>query len=134
MATKSEAEKVLHQLAITSFAVPGDSSWGLGGMYPPPKSAAEGEAFKAYFKQCREEVGLRMVHLMYLPDGSKNKWWQCFAKRKVHPRPAQPARQPSTDATLTSASLPLSPFLFVSSRPQCLASAAEHEKFMGKAL
>lgn len=82
IATKSEAEKVLHQTALKTFSIPGESGWKLGGMFPPPKSTAEGEGFKAYMKQCREEIGLRIVNLLYLPDGSKNKWWQCFAKRK----------------------------------------------------
>lgn len=54
--TRPEAEKNLRQVAIKAFSIPGESGWGLGGMYPPPKSPAEGEAFKAYFKQCREEV------------------------------------------------------------------------------
>lgn len=77
---------MLHQMAIKPFSIPGDSSWGLGGMYPPPKSGEEGEGFKAYFKQCREEIGIRMLDVLYLPDGSKNKWWQSFSKRKVRPR------------------------------------------------
>lgn len=80
--TKSEAEKVLHLMAIKAFAIPGEASWKLGGMYPPPKSAAEAEGFRAYFKQCREEAGLRVLDVLYLADGSKNKWWQSFSKRK----------------------------------------------------
>jgi hypothetical protein len=54
--TKAEAEKSIRPFATKAFSVPGDAGWGLGGMYPPPKNAAEAEGFKAYFKQCREEV------------------------------------------------------------------------------
>jgi hypothetical protein len=25
---------------------------------------------------------LRLLGVLYLPDGSKNKWWQAFSKRK----------------------------------------------------
>jgi actin related protein 2/3 complex subunit 3 len=82
VATKGNAEKVVHQIAIKAFAIPGETSWKLGGMYPPPKSAAEAEGFRAYIKQCREEIGLRVLEVLYLPDGSKNKWWQSFSKRK----------------------------------------------------
>ena len=63
-ATKAEAEKILQSLSSKSFSVPGESGWVLGGMYPPPKSAAEGENFKAYFKQCREEVVLPQYSLL----------------------------------------------------------------------
>jgi len=80
--TLSEGEKAVQQLAIRQFAIPGDTNWALGSMYPAPKSAAEGEGCKAYFKQCREELGRRIVQVLYLPDGSKNKWWQAFSKRK----------------------------------------------------
>mmetsp|Transcript_9379 Transcript_9379/g.22249 ORF Transcript_9379/g.22249 Transcript_9379/m.22249 type:complete len:177 (+) Transcript_9379:94-624(+) len=82
VSSKTEAAKSLHQLAIKPFAIPGDSAWCLGGMCSPPKSMAEGEGLKAYLKQCREEVGLRVVELLYYADGSKNKWWQSFSKRK----------------------------------------------------
>lgn len=56
METKSEGEKILRVVATKSITLPGEAGWGLGGMYPPPKSASEGEGFKAYFKQSREEV------------------------------------------------------------------------------
>ena len=103
-------EKALQQLAIKQFAIPGDTNWALGSMYPAPRSAAEGEGCKAYFKQCREEVlplpgwnkhrhanlwvsprfralrpaqlGRRLVQVLFLPEGGKNKWWLAFSKRK----------------------------------------------------
>jgi actin related protein 2/3 complex subunit 3 len=33
-------------------------------------------------KQLREEVTLRMLDRLYNDDGSPNKWWMAFAKRK----------------------------------------------------
>jgi actin related protein 2/3 complex subunit 3 len=66
--TKAEAEKSLQSIASKSISVPGESGWVLGGMYPPPKNAAEGESFKAYFKQCREEAS----HVPYLSVPSLN--------------------------------------------------------------
>ena len=41
---------------------------------PRPVVVPSGEGLKAYLKQCREEVGLRVVELLYYADGSKNKW------------------------------------------------------------
>lgn len=33
--------------------------------------------FKAYFKQAREEVAVRLVNNhLFDADGTKNKWWQ----------------------------------------------------------
>jgi actin related protein 2/3 complex, subunit 3 len=45
---------------------------------PPPPRA---DTFKAYFKQAREELGLRLVERVFA-DGAKSKWWQFFSKRK----------------------------------------------------
>jgi len=81
--TKTEGEKKLRATAEKSFAIPGDSKWGLGGMYPPPKTPKEGDTLRAYFKQARDEVAIRVLDLLYLHDGSKNKWWASFSKRKV---------------------------------------------------
>lgn len=40
------------------------------------------ERFKAYFKQAREEVTIRLAERLFNADGTKNKWWQAFSKRK----------------------------------------------------
>ncbi len=36
------------------------------------------DAFKAYFKQARDELGVRLANRLFDEDGSKNKWWQVF--------------------------------------------------------
>ena len=40
------------------------------------------DELRALFKQMREEISLRMIDRIYLEDGTKNKWWMLFAKRK----------------------------------------------------
>jgi hypothetical protein len=80
---KADAEKLLKQMGTKAVTAPGEAGWNLGGMYSPPKGVAESDSFKGYFKQCREETGLRMLEILYNKDGSKNKWWQSFSKRKV---------------------------------------------------
>ena len=41
------------------------------------------DAFKAYFKQAREELAIRLVQKLFdTPDGTKSKWWQAYSKRK----------------------------------------------------
>ena len=44
-------------------------------------SKAEGDAFKAYMKQAREELAVRLVERVFV-DGTKSKWWQAFSKRR----------------------------------------------------
>ena len=34
------------------------------------------DSFKAYFKQAREELAVRICERLFDADGSKNKWWQ----------------------------------------------------------
>mmetsp|Transcript_21761 Transcript_21761/g.65221 ORF Transcript_21761/g.65221 Transcript_21761/m.65221 type:complete len:174 (+) Transcript_21761:185-706(+) len=80
--TKPEAEKALHALIIKQFPVPGGPGWSLGGMFPAPADIQEGEAWRLYMKQAREEVSLRTLAVLYNADGSKNKWWGSFSKRK----------------------------------------------------
>jgi hypothetical protein len=69
-------------LAIGSFLIPGDGGFALGTYYPAPESRAEGDNFKAYFKQAREELTIRLCDRVFNPDGSKSKLWQQFSKRK----------------------------------------------------
>ena len=82
VADKKEAKTVLYQHAIKSFVCPGDTGWGLGGMFPSATNREESDAFKAYFKQARTELSERVLETFYAADGSQNKWWMCFSKRK----------------------------------------------------
>jgi hypothetical protein len=34
------------------------------------------DLFKAYFKQAREELCVRLCDRLFDADGTKNKWWQ----------------------------------------------------------
>ena len=80
--TRPEAEKAVHALVIKQFPVPGGPGWALGGMFPTPGDIQEGESWRLYMKQAREEISLRMLGVLYYEDGSKNKWWASFSKRK----------------------------------------------------
>lgn len=93
------ALRELHALATKQFACPGDAGWPLGTLFPQAASKAEGgsflnlrnvlllskpmcwfaDLFKAYFKQARDELGVRLVGLLF-EDGTKSKWWQVSAK------------------------------------------------------
>jgi actin related protein 2/3 complex, subunit 3 len=40
------------------------------------------ELFRNYLKQIREETSGRLLSVAYRPNGTPNKWWLAFAKRK----------------------------------------------------
>uniref|UniRef100_A0A7R9YBM6 Actin-related protein 2/3 complex subunit 3 n=1 Tax=Pinguiococcus pyrenoidosus TaxID=172671 RepID=A0A7R9YBM6_9STRA len=77
-----EAQRKVLEVGARPFAVPGDPEWVLGTMFPAPSSRTESDAFKAYFKQAREETAERLLAKLYKEDGTKNKWWAMFGKRK----------------------------------------------------
>ena len=64
--TKDEAKKQMTAISMsTSFAIPGDKQFVLPGFFQQPASRQEGEAFRAYFRQAREETAIRLVELAY---------------------------------------------------------------------
>ncbi len=63
------------------FSIPGEGGFPLNGMFPAAANKAEGDAFKAYMKQAREELAVRLVERVF-QDGTKSKWWQAFSKRR----------------------------------------------------
>ena len=77
-----QAEKALFSLCTKQFAIPGGPGWTLGGLFPAPSDIQDGEVWRLYMKQAREEISFRFLDLLFYPDGSKNKWWNSFAKQK----------------------------------------------------
>jgi len=80
--TKAEADKALFQLGNKDFSIPGDVGFVLGAFVHEPESKAEADQFKQYFKEARQEVCQRVTAKLYLEDGTQNKHWFCFEKRK----------------------------------------------------
>lgn len=90
---KEEAKKQLYGLAIENFKIPGDGGWALGGFTKDPKDRTEAgtymrlqldnaDLFRQYITQVRQETGLRLIDLVINDDGSQNKYWFSFTKRK----------------------------------------------------
>jgi len=81
--TKNEGIKKLTELTMkANFSVPGESNFVLNGFFSNPENRKEQETFRQYFRQLREECGNRVVEFAYNEDGSQNKWWMQFSKRK----------------------------------------------------
>ena len=81
-ATRQAGEKAVKSLVLKQFPIPGSPGWPLGGLFPPPKDIQEGEAWRLYMKQARDELASRTLDVLYKDDGAKDKWWGSFAKRK----------------------------------------------------
>lgn len=64
------------------FAIPGESAFPVGALFSPPATKTEGDQWRAYFKQAREELAIRLCDRLFDADGSKNKWWQACSKKK----------------------------------------------------
>jgi len=80
---KAEAVKNITSISMSgNFPIPGDKGFPLPGFFKNPESRTEADAFRAYYRQLREETTNRLLEIVYLPDGTPNKWWFSFAKRK----------------------------------------------------
>eukprot|EP01032_Pedospumella_encystans_P021442 gene21442-24322_t len=79
---KGTAIRELRALSTKPFAVPGEAGFPLGGLFPAPANKTESDLFRTYFKQAREELAVRLCERVFDADGSKNKWWQAFSKKK----------------------------------------------------
>jgi len=80
---KNSADKLLYQLAIENFALPGDRNFALGGIVTNPANRAETDTIRQYLTQLRQELGIRLVQRVFAQgDAQPDKWWMCFQKRK----------------------------------------------------
>lgn len=81
--TKSEATSKITSVSMsTSFSIPGESSFPLGGFFKAPSARSDGDTFRTYLRQAREELCNRLLDIAYTSTGEQNKWWIQFSKRK----------------------------------------------------
>ena len=80
--SKAEGSKLMIELARETFPLPGEPGWPLGGHFPTPKSRQETDQARNYLKHVREELGTRLVEYVYNADGTPNKYWMAFSKKK----------------------------------------------------
>lgn len=77
-----EADKALQTLAFETFALPGQAGFPFNSFFDAAESQGDREELRGYMKQLREETGQRMVKVGFTPEGTPNKFWTAFAKRK----------------------------------------------------
>ena len=81
-AGKAEGARELQTLASGGHVSPGEPSWPLTQVIPAAKSSSELESVKGYLRQLRECVVGRLVDRIYNEDGTQNKHWMQYSKRK----------------------------------------------------
>ncbi|KAJ9462220.1 Actin-related protein 2/3 complex subunit 3 [Diplonema papillatum] len=80
-----EAKRSLLEHKQRSFQHPGDKGFPLTGFLHKPKDSEEADEWKAYMKQCRDELQSRVLDLIYqhpTPEKHPDKYWSMFCKRK----------------------------------------------------
>ncbi|CAO2841156.1 unnamed protein product [Amaranthus hypochondriacus] len=80
--TLAEGTKAIINLGLEEVPVPGESGFPFPGLFTPAKSHQEAVLFRNYLKQIREETSGRLLSVAYRHNGTPNKWWLAFAKRK----------------------------------------------------
>ncbi|PWA94513.1 actin-related protein C3 [Artemisia annua] len=80
--TLAEGTKAVINLGLEDVPIPGEPTFPFPGLFPLPGSQQEGELLRNYLKQIREETSGRLLSVAYRPNGTPNKWWLAFAKRK----------------------------------------------------
>mmetsp|Transcript_41473 Transcript_41473/g.72835 ORF Transcript_41473/g.72835 Transcript_41473/m.72835 type:complete len:177 (+) Transcript_41473:145-675(+) len=76
-----DAKNQLERLATADIAVPGSPNFILAPFFTDPKNPQEANCFKDYSKQLRQETLARLLPMLY-PNGTPNKWWFQFCKKK----------------------------------------------------
>jgi actin related protein 2/3 complex subunit 3 len=81
--TGAEAKKNVTRISLDQrFPIPGDKDFCLGGFFNAPTSSTDSDAIRQYFLQLRQECANRLLDRIYNTDGTQNKWWFQFSKRK----------------------------------------------------
>ena len=82
--SKKEVEKNLIVLASgTNFPIPGDKSFNLSSIFPPPQNQSESEELRKYLTELRVELVYGLIDRLYEGNSNEpNKWWMSLSKRK----------------------------------------------------
>lgn len=80
--TLAEGTKAIITLGLENVPVPGEAGFPFPGLFSAAQSLKEAELFRNYLKQIREETSGRLLSVAYRPNGTPNKWWLAFSKRK----------------------------------------------------
>ncbi|ODQ81704.1 hypothetical protein BABINDRAFT_110404 [Babjeviella inositovora NRRL Y-12698] len=78
---ETEARRILSNLALDSFSIPGDAGFPLNALYQPARDRLEADLLRSYIQQFRQELAERLLARVYA-DGVASKFWLAFTRRK----------------------------------------------------
>ncbi|CUM63474.1 uncharacterized protein PRCAT00001049001 [Priceomyces carsonii] len=78
-----EAVRILNNLSLDSFALPGEIGFPLNSMYQPPANKNEADLLRSYLQQFRQELADRLLKRIYKDDETTpSKFWLAFTRRR----------------------------------------------------
>lgn len=78
-----EAVRVLNNLALDSFALPGDIGFPLNALYQAPATRNDADLLRGYLQQFRQELADRLLKRIYAEDENvPSKYWLAFTRRR----------------------------------------------------
>lgn len=82
--SQREAVKILKNLAVDNFSLPGTAGFPLNSVYVVPvENAAEMEFLKTYLSQFRQELAMRLIDRVFAESADCcSKFWLAFTRRK----------------------------------------------------
>lgn len=81
--SQNDAVRLLTNLALDDFAIPGDVGFPLNALYLSPANKADAVFLRQYLSQFRQELASRLILRLYQSDPTKpSKFWLAFARKK----------------------------------------------------
>lgn len=78
-----EATRILNNLSLDSFALPGDIGFPLNSLYQSPANKNEADLLRAYLQQFRQETADRLLKRIYADsEVVPSKYWLAFTRRR----------------------------------------------------
>ncbi|GEQ66672.1 hypothetical protein JCM33374_g335 [Metschnikowia sp. JCM 33374] len=81
--TYKEAVRTLNNLALDSFALPGDIGFPMNEVYQAPATKNDAELLRSYLQQFRQELADRLLKKVYADDAEvPSKFWLAFTRKR----------------------------------------------------
>lgn len=78
-----EAVRILNNLALDTFSLPGEIGFPLNSLYQAPANKNESDLLRSYLQQFRQELADRLLKRIYADDeGVPSKHWLAFTRRR----------------------------------------------------
>lgn len=77
-----DAVRALNNLALDSFALPGDAGFPMNAMYQGPALKNDADLLRGYLQQFRQELADRLLKRVYADQDTPSKFWLAFTRKR----------------------------------------------------